>query len=68
MKNYLIILLFFSLFSCSFDNKTGVWNNKIDEIQLSNINLDDLDENKSFNEYKKIIVIYGKHSEFPDIN
>ncbi len=68
MKNYCIILLFFLLLSCSFDNQTGVWNNKIDDAQLSNINLSDLNEDKTFEEYKKIIIIYGKHSEFPNIN
>ncbi len=68
MKNYYIILLFFLLLSCSFDNQTGVWNNKIDDTQLSNINLSDLNEDKTFEEYKKIIIIYGKHSEFPNIN
>ncbi len=68
MKNYCIILLFFLLLSCSFDNQTGVWNNKIDDTQLSNINLSDLNEDKTFEEYKKIIIIYGKHSEFPNIN
>jgi len=71
MKKYLIILMFFTLFSCSFDNQTGLWNQKINEIQLSNVDLNDLndlDDEKSFEEYKKIIIIYGKHSDFPNIN
>ena len=69
MKKYLIILMFFTLFSCSFDNQTGLWNQKINEIQLSNVDLNDLDDDdKSFEEYKKIIIIYGKHSDFPNIN
>ena len=68
MKKYLIILIFFTLFSCSFDNQTGLWNQKINEIQLSNVDLNDLDDDKSFEEYKIIIVIYGKHSDFPNIN
>ena len=38
------------------------------EIQLSNVDLNDLDNDKSFEEYKKIIIIYGKHSDFPNIN
>ena len=68
MKKYLIILIFFTLFSCSFDNQTGLWNQKINEIQLSNVDLNDLDDDKLFEEYKKIIIIYGKHSDFPNIN
>ncbi len=68
MKNYFIIISFFCLFSCSFDNQSGVWNDKINDIELSKINLSDLNNDKSFEEYKKIIIIYGKHSEFPDIN
>ena len=68
MKKYLIILMFFTLFSCSFDNQTGLWNQKINEIQLSNVDLNDLDDDKLFEEYKKIIIIYVKHSDFPNIN
>ena len=68
MKNYFIIISFFFLFSCSFDNQSGVWNDKINDIELSKINLSDLNNDKSFEEYKRIIIIYGKHSEFPDIN
>ena len=52
MNKYLIILIFFTLFSCSFDNQTGLWNQKINEIQLSNVDLNDLDDDKSFEEYK----------------
>tara|TARA_B100000214_G_C23853530_1_gene574565 strand:- start:501 stop:707 length:207 start_codon:yes stop_codon:yes gene_type:complete len=68
VKNYFIIISFFCLFSCSFDNQSGVWNDKINDIELSKINLSDLNNDKSFEEYKRIIIIYGKHSEFPDIN
>ena len=55
MKKYLIILMFFTLFSCSFDNQTGLWNQKINKIQLSNVDLNDLDDDKSFEEYKKLL-------------
>ncbi len=67
MKNFFVIILFFCLFSCSFDNQSGVWNEKINNVQLSNINVSDLNKDITFEEYKKIIIIYGKHSEFPDI-
>ena len=67
MKNFFVIILFFCLFSCSFDNQSGVWNEKINNVQLSNINVSDLNKDITFEEYKNIIIIYGKHSEFPDI-
>ncbi len=68
MKNFFLIILFFCLFSCSFDNQSGVWNERLNEMELSNINLSDLDNDKTFEEYKKIIITYGKHSKFPGIN
>ena len=61
-------LILFTITACSMDTHTGMWSDKINELQLSNINLNDLDKDLSFNEYKKIVVIYGKHSKFPDIN
>ena len=60
--------ILFTITACSMDTQTGMWNDKINELQLSNINLNDLDKDLSFNEYKKIVVTYGKHSKFPDIN
>ena len=68
MKNFFLIILFFCLFSCSFDNQSGVWNERLNEMKLSNVNLSDLDNDKTFEEYKKIIVTYGKHSKFPEID
>ena len=68
MKNYFIIISFLSLFSCSFDNQSGVWNDKINDIELSNINLSDLNNDKNPLKNKRIIITYGKHSKFPDIN
>ena len=58
----------FTITACSMNTQTGMWNDKINELQLSNINLNDLDKDLSFNEYKKIVVTYGKLSKFPDIN
>tara|TARA_B100000131_G_C17860751_1_gene509940 strand:- start:5 stop:211 length:207 start_codon:yes stop_codon:yes gene_type:complete len=68
VKNFFLIILFFCLFSCSFDNQSGVWNERLNEMELSKINLSDLDNDKTFEEYKKIIITYGKHSKFPGIN
>ena len=61
-------LIFFVITGCSMDTQTGMWNDKINELQLSNINVNDLDNDMPFDEYKKIVVTYGKHSKFPDIN
>ena len=65
IKSFLIL---FVITACSMDTKTGMWDDKINELQLSNINVSDLDYDLPFDEYKKIIVTYGKHSKFPDIN
>ena len=61
-------LILFTITACSMDTQTGMWNDKINELQLSNINLYEMDKDLSFNEYKKIVVTYGKLSKFPDIN
>jgi len=65
IKSFLIL---FVITACSMDTKTGMWDDKINELQLSNINVNDLDKDLSFDEYKKTVVTYGKHSKFPDIN
>ena len=62
------ILILFIITGCSMDTKTGMWNDKINELQLKNINIDDLNYDLTFEEYKKIVLTYGKHSKFPDIN
>ena len=62
------VLILFTITACSMDTQTGMWNDKINELQLSNINVNDLDKDLTFNEYKKIVVTYGKLSKFPDIN
>ena len=62
------VLILFFINACSMDTHTGMWNDKINELQLSNINVNDLDKDLSFDEYKKTVVTYGKHSKFPDIN
>ena len=62
------LLILFVITACSMDTKTGMWDDKINELQLSNINIDDLNYDLPFDEYKKIVLTYGKHSKFPDIN
>ena len=67
-KFFFIILILFIKTSCSMDNQSGLWNKKINELELSKTKVDDLDKNISFNEYKDIVIKYGKFSEFPNIN
>ena len=62
------VFILFVITSCSMDTKTGMWNDKINKLQLSNIDINDLNYDLPFDEYKKIVVTYGKHSKFPDIN
>tara|TARA_B100000378_G_scaffold18150_1_gene14336 strand:+ start:560 stop:772 length:213 start_codon:yes stop_codon:yes gene_type:complete len=62
----ILLLLFFT--NCSFDTKSGIWENKKKEKKITELNMDDLDKDLSMAEYKSIIVEYGKNSEFPDIN
>ena len=66
-KLFLFILLITST-SCSMDTQSGLWNQKFNELQLSNINVDDIGKNISFEEYKDIVLKYGKYSELPNIN
>mgnify|MGYP001156097378 CR=1 FL=1 len=65
--NFLILILIF-ITSCSMDTYSGLWNKKINEQQLSNINVEDIDKDISFEEYKDIVIKYGKYNEFPNIN
>jgi len=62
------VLILFVITACSLDTQTGISNDKVNELQLSNINVDNLNKDLSFVEYKKIIITYGKLSKFPDIN
>ena len=65
---YLLLIIFLLTISCSIDTKSGIWNKKINKMKLSQTNINDLNKKLKFNEYKKIIVNYGKHSDFPDID
>ena len=65
---YLLFIIFLLTISCSIDTKSGIWNQKINKMKLSQTNINDLNKKLPFNEYKKIIVNYGKYSDVPDID
>tara|TARA_Y100000590_G_scaffold464923_1_gene635637 strand:- start:633 stop:836 length:204 start_codon:yes stop_codon:yes gene_type:complete len=65
---YLLLIIFLLTIGCSIDTKSGIWNKKINKIKLSQTNIDDLNKKLKFNEYKKIIINFGKYSDFPDID
>ena len=65
---YLLFIIFLLTIGCSIDTKSGIWNQKINKMKLSQTNINDLNEKLPFNEYKKIIVNHGKYSDFPDID
>ena len=65
---YLLFIIFLLTIGCSIDTKSGIWNKKINKIKLSQTNIDDLNKKLKFNEYKKIIINFGKYSDFPDID
>ena len=67
-KKLFLFILLIAFTSCSMDTQSGLWNKKFNELQLSNINVDDIGKNISFEEYKDIIIKYGKYSELPNIN
>ena len=66
-----IITLFFLLVfisSCSLDTKSGIWNEKKIINQKTTLDLENLNQDLTFDEYKLIIIEYGKKSKFPKIN
>ena len=67
MRSFLFIIFLLTI-NCSIDTKSGIWNQKINKMQLSRNNINDLNKKLTFKEYKKIIVNYGKYSDFPDID
>ena len=64
---FLLFILFFST-SCSMDTNSGLWNEKFNELRLSNIKFEDINKDISYEEYKDIVIKYGKYSKFPNIN
>ena len=61
-----ILLVFIS--ACSLDTKSGIWNEKKVINQKSTLSLEGLNQDLTFDEYKLIIIEYGKTSKFPEIN
>ena len=51
---YLLFIIFLLTISCSIDTESGIWNQKINKMKLSQININDLNKKLQFDEYKKI--------------
>ncbi len=67
MKNIIFaILSFVLLFSCTSYNESK--NLNIQTAQLAHSKFSNINNNLSYQEYKSLIVDYGKNSKFPDIN
>jgi len=67
MKNIIFtILSFILLFSCTTYKESK--NLDIQSAQLAHSKYNNIDNNLSYQEYKSLIVEYGKNSKFPDIN
>ena len=66
MKNIIFtILLSVLLFSCTSYNESNSLN--IQSAQLAHSKFNNINNNFSYDEYKSLIVEYGKNSKFPDI-
>ena len=67
MKNIsLIISLSILLFSCTSYNESR--NLNTEKAQLAHSKFININNDFSYQEYKSLIVEYGKNSKFPDIN
>jgi len=67
MKNIIFaILSFILLCACTSYNESK--NLNIQNAQLAHSKFTNLNNNFSYQEYKSLIVDYGKNSKFPDIN
>ena len=67
MKNIIFtILSSILLFSCTSYNESKDLN--IQSAQLAHSKFNNIKNNFSYDEYKSLIIDYGKNSEFPDIN
>ncbi len=66
MKNIIfIILVSILLFSCTSYNESKSLN--IQSAQLAHSKFININKDFSYEEYKSLIVEYGKNSKFPDI-
>ena len=67
MKNIIFtILSSILLFSCASNEESK--NLDIQSAKLAHSKYNNIDNNLSYQEYKSLIVEYGKNSKFPDIN
>ena len=67
MRNLILIFLsFIFIISCSSYNESK--NLNIDSANLAHSKLINLSNNLLYDEYKSLIIKYGKNSEYPDIN
>ena len=67
MKNIIFIFLSFTfIFSCSNYNKSE--NLNTEKAQLAYSKFNNINNELSYNEYKLLIIKYGKNSKYPDIN
>ena len=67
MKNIIFtILSSILLFSCTSYKESKDLN--IQSAQLAHSKFNNINNNFSYDEYKSLIIDYGKNSEFPDIN
>ena len=66
MRNIIFtILLFVLLFSCTSRNETK--NLNIQSAQMAHSKYNNINNDFSYEEYKSLIVEYGKNSKFPEI-
>ena len=66
MKNIIFtILLSILLFSCTSYNESKSLN--IQSAELAHSKFNNINNDFSYDEYKSLIVEYGKNSKFPDI-
>ena len=66
-KYIFIILLIFSLSHCSLNHPVSMWNIEEDNTDkdISKLNFEN---ETSFEEFKKNVIIYGKISDFPKLD
>ena len=67
MKKIIFIILSLFLFSsCSSNNSSK--NLNIENAKLAHQKFNNINDDLSYQEYKSLVVEYGKNSKFPDIN